>query len=102
MCLISQKVREAAQGRDACGVLLARLEADVEEGTLAGACLDTLLALLANSPANQQDFAAQAGLVRVSHCFQECMHANILCKRSAQLCGMAFWLVLGWTPCWPY
>jgi len=102
MCLISQKVREAAQGRDACGVLLAKLEADVEEGTLAGACLDTLLALLANSPANQQDFAAQAGLVRVSQLLPEMHSCQYFCKKSAQLCGMTLWLALAWTPCWPY
>lgn len=54
-----------AQERNACTILLSKLEADVEEGTLAGACLDTLLALLTHSPLNQQAFLAQQGLARV-------------------------------------
>lgn len=45
-------------------MLMSKLEEDVEEGTLAGACLDALLALLANSPQNQQTFLKQEGLVR--------------------------------------
>ena len=65
MCLVSQRTQEVAQEWNACSVLLAKLEADVEEGTLAGACLDTLLALLADSPPNQQAFLAQQGLARV-------------------------------------
>ena len=65
MCLLSHEIREAAQSRDFCAVLLSKLEADVEEGTLAGACLDALLALLAKSPSNQQAFLSQQGLVRV-------------------------------------
>ena len=65
MCLVSGRTREAAQERDACAVLLSTLEDDVEEGTLAGACLDTLMALLADSPINQQAFLAQQGLARV-------------------------------------
>ncbi len=66
MCLVSGRTREAAQERNACAVLLSKLEADVEEGTLAGACLDTLMALLADSPLNQQAFLAQQGLARVT------------------------------------
>ena len=65
LCLVSQQTREAAQERDACAVLLAKLEADVENGLLAGACLDALLALLANSPGNGQAFLRQQGLVKV-------------------------------------
>ena len=65
MCLVSERTRAVAEERNACAVLLAKLEADVEEGTLAGACLDTLLALLADSPPNQQAFLAQNGLARV-------------------------------------
>lgn len=65
LCLVSRQAREAAQERDACAVLLAKLEADVENGLLAGACLDALLALLANSPGNGQAFLRQQGLVKV-------------------------------------
>ena len=65
LCIVSQRTRDVAQERNACAVLLSKLEADVEEGTLAGACLDTLLALLAHSPLNQQAFLAQQGLARV-------------------------------------
>ena len=72
---MSQRTREAAQERDACAVLLAKLEADVENGLLAGACLDALLALLANSPGNGQAFLRQQGLVKVgfnSHMLPPC------------------------------
>ena len=62
---MSRQTREAVQERDACAVLLAKLEADVENGLLAGACLDALLALLANSPGNGQAFLRQQGLVKV-------------------------------------
>ena len=65
LCLVSQQTKEAAQERDACAVLLAKLEADVENGLLAGACLDALLALLADSPGNGQAFLRQQGLVKV-------------------------------------
>ena len=99
MCLVSERTREVAQERDACAVLLAKLEADVEEGTLAGACLDTLLALLADSPPNQQAFLTQNGLARVtlflSHthvirltavtCLRSCVAEWSLSKRVCRL-----------------
>ena len=81
LCLVSRQTREAAQERDACAVLLAKLEADVENGLLAGACLDALLALLANSPGNGQAFLRQQGLVKV--CPQP--HMPHPCKRAAVL-----------------
>ncbi len=67
MCLVSYETQEAAHKRDFCAILISKLEADVEEGTLAGACLDALLALSARSPSNQQAFLAQQGLVRVGY-----------------------------------
>ena len=81
LCLVSQHTREAAQERDACAVLLAKLEADVENGLLAGACLDALLALLAGSPGNGQAFLRQQGLVKV--CFK--WHMPPPCERAAAL-----------------
>ena len=81
LCLVSQRTREAAQERDACAVLLARLEADVENGLLAGACLDALLALLANSPGIGQAFLRQQGLVKVgfiSHVLPPCQSRAVL------------------------
>ena len=81
LCLVSQRTREAAQERDACAVLLAKLEADVENGLLAGACLDALLALLANSPGNGQAFLGQQGLVKVG--FKSHSGADVLHGRAA-------------------
>ncbi|CAL5226911.1 g9786 [Coccomyxa viridis] len=87
MCLVSERTREVAHERNACAVLLAKLEADVEEGTLAGACLDTLLALLADSPLNQQDFLAEDGLARVCQVLlrQHSPSCQILCCKALNL-----------------
>ncbi|CAK0786205.1 hypothetical protein CVIRNUC_009418 [Coccomyxa viridis] len=87
LCLVSRQAREAAQERDACAVLLAKLEADVENGLLAGACLDALLALLANSPGNGQAFLRQQGLVKVCQVLlhQHSPSCQILCCKALNL-----------------
>lgn len=63
---MSPKSREEAAEARAIQLLLDKLEADVVEGTLAGACLDALLALLAGSPANQGAFLELHGLQKVA------------------------------------
>ena len=60
----------------------------MENGLLAGACLDALLALLANSPANGRAFLGQHGLVKVcseSHLPPPCDRAAVLAHSVAEL-----------------
>jgi hypothetical protein len=65
LCLVSKGTREDAANAGALEVLLDKLEGDVVDGTLAGACLDALLALLADSESNQQKFSELGGLQKV-------------------------------------
>lgn len=65
MCLLSISTRELAVERGTLEFLLGKLEADVVDGTLAGACLDALLALLADSNANQAKFLDLGGVGKV-------------------------------------
>lgn len=90
MCLVSERTREVAHERNACAVLLAKLEADVEEGTLAGACLDTLLALLADSPLNQQDFLAEDGLARVTLSASHIRGFALMAQMCLRMCKAKF------------
>jgi len=66
MCLLSPRTRELAVEASALEILLGKLEADVVDGTLAGAILDALLALLADSEANQTKFLYLDGVQKVS------------------------------------
>lgn len=65
MCLLSPRTREVAVEASALEILLGKLEADVVDGTLAGAILDALLALLADSEANQIKFLDLDGVQKV-------------------------------------
>lgn len=69
-------------------LLLGKLEADVVDGTLAGACLDALLALLADSNTNQAKFLDLGGVGKVDYATTVC-HAvwPIICaKQELQPC----------------
>ena len=67
-------------------LLLEKLEADVTDGMLAGACLDALLAMLAESPANQRMFLELRGLHKVAKSLPpECVDLLVLCHKSACL-----------------
>ena len=65
MCLLSTSTRELAVESGTLEILLGKLEADVVDGTLAGACLDALLALLADSNVNQIKFLDLGGINKV-------------------------------------
>lgn len=63
---MSKDVREAAACAGAVEILLDKLEGDITDGTLAGACLDALLALLANSTITQKRFLESGGLEKAT------------------------------------
>ncbi|BDA49128.1 hypothetical protein COCOBI_13-2380 [Coccomyxa sp. Obi] len=87
MCLLSAGTRELAVERGTLEFLLGKLEADVVDGTLAGACLDALLALLADSNANQAKFLELGGVGKVCSVLlhQHSPSCQILCCKAINL-----------------
>ena len=66
--LLSPSTRELAAKIGTLDILLGKLEADIVDGRLAGACLDALLALLADSSMNQTKFLYLGGVDEVGSC----------------------------------
>ena len=77
MCLLSVSTRELAVERGTLELLLGKLEADIVDGTLAGACLDALLALLADSNASQAKFLDLGGVSKVRQRLQSAMRSAL-------------------------
>jgi hypothetical protein len=77
MCLLSPSTRELAVESGTLDILLGKLEADIVDGTIAGACLDALLALLADSNINQTKFLNLGGVNKVGPCTAGVRHKSL-------------------------